>query len=271
MKYNVGDKKGKLNIIGINKKNNVRMFDVICDCGTKKTISINNIYKTDSCGCLQIELSTKHGMASRRDKSTHAMYDRWKSMVSRCHNKNNKSYSNYGGRGIVVCDRWLGSNGCANYYYDILNKLGPQPGPEYSLDRIDNDGMYEISNLRWATNSQQNYNRSNVIKIREKKLEHKLLTRIKDTNKIKKLPFDITIDDIVIPEYCPYLNIKLTFEYDAENNDSYYVLDMIDYSKGYVKENVEVLSLKANRLKYNTNKEELITFAKNILKMHGEG
>ena len=45
-----------------------------------------------------------------------------------------------------------------NYYNDIHDILGPIPGPNYSLDRIDNDGNYEISNLRWATISEQNKN-----------------------------------------------------------------------------------------------------------------
>ena len=78
-------------------------------------------------------------------------------MIKRCYDPKMHAYPNYGGRGIKVCDRWLEPNGVGsqNYYEDIHNILGPQPSPEHSLDRINNDGMYEITNLRWATNSQQ--------------------------------------------------------------------------------------------------------------------
>ena len=82
-------------------------------------------------------------------------------MIKRCYNPKIKSYSNYGGRGITVCDRWREPDGvgCENYYNDIHNILGPQPSPEHSIDRINNDGPYEITNLRWATNSEQNKNK----------------------------------------------------------------------------------------------------------------
>jgi hypothetical protein len=96
-------------------------------------------------------MSTKYGRK---------WYDKWRSMVRRCYNVNFNRDNDYGGRGIKVCDRWLEPNGvgCENYYNDIHDILGPKPGDNYSLDRIDNDGMYEISNMRWATISEQNKN-----------------------------------------------------------------------------------------------------------------
>jgi hypothetical protein len=87
-------------------------------------------------------------------------------MIKRCYNPKVDSYSNYGGRGITVCDRWREPNGVGsqNYYEDIHNVLGPQPSSEHSLDRMDNDGMYEITNMRWATNSEQVKNQRRNIK-----------------------------------------------------------------------------------------------------------
>ena len=75
-------------------------------------------------------------------------------MLNRCLNPANKDYRRYGGRGIRVCDRWLGADGFWNFVSDV----GPRP-PGLSLDRINNDGNYEPGNVRWATQAQQVANR----------------------------------------------------------------------------------------------------------------
>lgn len=81
----------------------------------------------------------------------------------------------------------------------------------------------------------------------------------------RKYNYDFSLDetDIVIPEYCPYLGIKITNL--PKQNDSNPSVDRIDSSKGYVKGNIEVISSKANRMKNNATQEELITFARSIL------
>ena len=73
-------------------------------------------------------------------------------MLARCYNPNNESYHNYGGRGITVCDRW--KNSFKNFYEDMGDAL-----KGHSLDRIDNDGNYELSNCKWSTYTEQMNNK----------------------------------------------------------------------------------------------------------------
>jgi hypothetical protein len=81
----------------------------------------------------------------------------WSSMIQRCLNPNDKGFRFYGGRGIGVCPRWLEKDGYANFIADV----GPQPKPRASLNRIDNDGDYEPSNVIWSDPKKQARNRTN--------------------------------------------------------------------------------------------------------------
>jgi|SRR6478609_7250853 len=94
-----------------------------------------------------------------------------------------------------------------------------------------------------------------------------LLGKAKSNAKAKNLEINITVDDIIIPEKCPYLNILL----DPQDRTRTYVpsIDRIDNSKGYIKGNIEVISALANRMKNNSSKEQLILFAKNVLNHFG--
>lgn len=82
-------------------------------------------------------------------------YRIWRGMFERCYNKNKERYPNYGGRGIVVCERW-------NDFRNFIADMGLRPSPQYSIDRINNDGNYEPGNCRWADAiTQTNNARSN--------------------------------------------------------------------------------------------------------------
>jgi len=87
----------------------------------------------------------KHG------QSKHRLYYIWKGMKSRVFNSNSKNYSNYGGREIKICDRWLDIN---NFIADMY----PAFKDGLSIDRIDNDKGYELSNCRWANKVTQSQN-----------------------------------------------------------------------------------------------------------------
>ena len=81
----------------------------------------------------------------------------------------------------------------------------------------------------------------------------------------KGVEFSIKVTDVVIPQTCPLLEIPLIVgtKDNYENSPS---LDRIDPKKGYTKDNVWVISNKANTMKNSATFEELKTFYKNILK-----
>lgn len=81
-------------------------------------------------------------------------YASWNGMRERCHNPKSVSYPNYGAKGITVCKQWKTFE---NFYAD----MGERP-EGYSIDRIDSKGNYEPGNCRWATDAEQNANKSNV-------------------------------------------------------------------------------------------------------------
>ena len=81
-------------------------------------------------------------------------------MKQRCFNKNHPSYKNYGGRGIMICERWM-------VFENFLEDMGERP-EGMTLDRIDNDGNYELGNCRWATHFDQQINSRNCILTKNK-------------------------------------------------------------------------------------------------------
>lgn len=98
----------------------------------------------------------KHG--DRPKGKRKRLYSIWSHMKERCYNKNHSAYARYGGRGIVVCQEW--------HDYTNFKKWALLNGytESLTLDRINNDGNYEPSNCKWATQKEQaNNRRSNRI------------------------------------------------------------------------------------------------------------
>lgn len=153
----VGGRYGRLTVIKeAGRKRKEVLWECVCDCGN--TVNVPGYYlrigHTRSCGCLK-ELnkyaSVKHGLYGSR---IHSVYT---NMKTRCYNPNYYLFHRYGGRGITVCDEWLGENGLKNFYeWSMVNGYSD----ELSIDRIDNDKGYSPTNCRWVTMKQQQNNRS---------------------------------------------------------------------------------------------------------------
>jgi hypothetical protein len=98
----------------------------------------------------------------------------------------------------------------------------------------------------------------------------KLLSIAKLRSKRKNLPFDITEEDLfnVATEYCPITNKKLHYIHRKFNKDyaNCASLDRIDSSKGYTKDNIRIISLRANVLKSCCSFEDLLNMQNYFIK-----
>lgn len=132
--------------------NRSRYWFCVCECGGAVTVRSDSLLagKTRDCGCQKRQRvrdqSTTHGLSYSRE------YTAWKNMLARCYRRSYRQYKDYGGRGIRVCAEWRES--FAKFFEDV----GPSPGKGFSIDRRENDGDYEKTNVRWATRGEQRAN-----------------------------------------------------------------------------------------------------------------
>lgn len=98
----------------------------------------------------------KHGLSHTK------IYFVWRAMRHRCMSPDNPQYKDYGGRGIKVCERWFNVE---NFVAD----LGHAPKGR-TLERLDNDGDYELGNCCWASRHEQQANMRNNVYVTKRGL-----------------------------------------------------------------------------------------------------
>ena len=125
-----------------------------CECGAEKVVSAASMRSglTKSCGCLQKEVVSTHGISSER------IYRTWCGMIARCHHPNDSAFKDYGERGIKVCSEWqdvAAFRGWAlkNGYTDTL-----------TIERVDVNGDYCPENCCFISKADQARNRRDTLR-----------------------------------------------------------------------------------------------------------
>ena len=145
---------------------------------------------TRSCGCQKG--GNTHGLSHNQ------FYKTWKSMMGRCYNLKNKHYQSYGGMGISVCTDWQDLANFVSWAEETYIE-------GMTMDRINNDGNYEPTNIRWADKTTQAINRrmkgintSGYTGVSYHKTKNKWTANIGINNKLKHLGQFDSIEEAVL-------------------------------------------------------------------------
>ena len=162
-KNEIGNTYMRLTILsGAPSKGNKAMWECICSCGVKVTVSGDSLRRgqVKSCGCYRRsgDYVRSHGHSNsgglKRESPT---YKSWQEMHRRCSSPTHISYKNYGAKGVSVCPEW-------GDFKVFLSEMGERPKGA-SLDRVHNFARYCKENCRWSDRVTQNRNRSLVLPI----------------------------------------------------------------------------------------------------------
>lgn len=161
-----GNKYNRLKAIKLAHKTDREYWLFQCDCGNQKVINKASVVtgRTKSCGCLKIEKTSKLNFIDGRKKNP--LYPIWRGIVQRCIDTKNKSYKDYGGRGISISKEWLSD-------FNSFRKWCLSNGwdKDLEIDRIDNNAGYCPENCRFVKRIDNARNKRSNIKIYYKNKE----------------------------------------------------------------------------------------------------
>ena len=165
-----------------NNKHGQAVWLCKCNCGNEIKVVASELKRghVKSCGCLNLE----NCINNLPDNHTHRLsrtpiYRMWFLMRQRCENPKHKSYKDYGGRGIKICDKCLKPDNFFKWAFENGYAKG------LTIDRIDNNGNYCPENCRFVSMHEQSRNKRNNVKIMYKGKEMLLL----DVSKLVKIPY----------------------------------------------------------------------------------
>lgn len=152
-----GERFGRL--VAVQRHGPFWTWHCVCDCGKQVIVRGSALRNgnTKSCGCLNVD-----SLRSRFRKHGHSQgsleYVSWLGMRARCRNPKNRSWKNYGGRGISVCSRW-------ESFEAFLTDMGYAPSSKYTIERRNNELGYYPENCCWISKAEQGKNTRRVIRL----------------------------------------------------------------------------------------------------------
>lgn len=157
-----GKKYGKLEVLGIalDEPYKKKKWLCRCECGNEVTVAGSNLQSGHSTKCKSCQLKEIQLGNKKHGQTASCIYKVWREMLNRCENKKDKSYGDYGARGICVCAEWHSSENFIAWAYANGYKLGLQ------IDRIDVNGSYGPKNCRWVTRIENANNKRNNVYIK---------------------------------------------------------------------------------------------------------
>ena len=168
-----GQRFGMLTVTGVcrEKSGKNKYWHYVCDCGAVGAAATTKLRSGQmSCGCRARGKPLTHGQTVGGTWTT--TYRCYRAMIARCYYPSQVHYQDYGGRGIIVCDRWLHGEGGKSGFDCFLADMGEKPDG-LTIDRENNNGNYEPGNCRWVTQAENTRN------TRRTKLTHDKVAEIR--------------------------------------------------------------------------------------------